>query len=418
MFIFYWLIVIMPLDEHPVLGRALVGALTPVKILGIVCLILAVYRMGLTGKYATCLRNPQAPWYLTLLLFQSASYFVQGGNLVSGAMAYSHVFSIATLFLVAPALIDTQPRLYRTLLVAVGAVGLCSLYAVRQQQHYGGAAGFRPSGMFNDSNEYALIASLWMPLAFVWAFSRRPLWERCLCFGCLGAAALGTTFAASRGGLLGMAAGFLLLIFRSHSRVRNLTLVGAAAMFLLVLFPNSALRRLEHPGYADQIGEEARLITWKAGLRMIGSHPLTGIGLQNFKPFVTQYENPGESVVTLAHNTYIEIAAELGIGAVVAFVGLLVASLYSLEISRRRCQTLRATHLANIALGLQAGVVSFAVSAIFISVWWEKMAWLLVFVSIAMYNLARARSVRHARRKRRVGPPELAVAGAQPDECF
>ena len=387
----------MPLDQHPFWGREILGTFTIVKLLGLICLIVAIFHLASTDVTPHLLRTWQAKWYLAFALFQCSSYFVQGGQLASGAMAYSHVFSIFSLFIAALSLVDSKPRLYRVLLVSMGAAGFASLYTIRQQQKYGDMTGFRPGGLLGDANEYALVVGLWMPLAFLWTLSRRPLWERCLCFGSLCAALLGSTFASSRGGFIGLLAAFLFLVAHSGHRMRNFAIVSALIVPLTILSPSSPLRRFTDPNYGDKLAEQARLITWKAGLRMISRHPVFGVGLHNFKPLVTQYENPGENVVSLAHNTYVELAAELGVGALAVFVGMFITAFSSLERIRRLTHSAKLIHLSNIALGLQAGIVSYLFSAFFVSAWWQKMLWLLIFSTVCLDRVASGALIRARR---------------------
>ena len=121
---------------------------------------------------------------------------------------------------------------------------------------------------------------------------------------------------------------------------------------------------------------------------MIQDNPMTGVGLHNFKPLMPRYA-PGESVVTLAHNTYIELTAELGVPGVLAFVAVLVTSFRRLNKVRRSALRNGRGELAILALGLQAGIISFAGSAIFLTAWWDKLVWLLIFSGFALDRLSR-----------------------------
>ncbi len=390
MFFFYWLVSVMPLDQHEFWGQELVGTFTLIKALGVLCLVIALIRIGSQTAWPRLLHSPQARWYSALVLLQCSSYLVLGGQLVYASGAYSHVFSILGLLVATLTLVDREPRLYRTLLATIAGVGFASLHAIRQQHKYGAIyEGFRPGGMSGDANVYALVVGLWVPLAFIWAFSKRPHWERAFCFACLLSTLLGTTFAASRGGFLGLTVAFLFLVWRSGFRVRNFVVVSTLVVPLALFYPASPWRRFQQPGYGDRLAQEARLTAWKAGLRMIRAHPLTGVGIANFKPLVAQYEDPGEQVISIAHNTYLEIAAEVGVPALIVFLGILFTAFRALEQARRRAQAARVTHLSNVALGLQAGLVSYLVSAFFVSSWWEKMLWLLVFLTICLHRLAR-----------------------------
>ncbi len=54
------------------------------------------------------------------------------------------------------------------------------------------------------------------------------------------------------------------------------------------------------------------LTAWEGGLRMVMSHPLTGVGLSSF---ITALPDYIESRHMVAHNTLVQFAAESGVGA-------------------------------------------------------------------------------------------------------
>jgi O-antigen ligase len=277
-------------------------------------------------------------------------------------------------------------------------------------------------GMQGDSNYYALLVDLWIPLAFVWSFSRRPAWERLFSFACLASSLLGVTFAASRGGFLGLTAALLYLIWRSRSRVRNFIFASILVIPLLLGSSSSPLRRLTKPAPSDLFAEEARIIAWKSGWRMIKAHPFAGVGLHNFNHVILNYEDPSwstevtnyEQITTIAHNTYIELAAETGVLGVVAFLGVVITAFRVLDRVRRRTRT-RNLHFSNVALGLQAGLISFAISAVFLSAWWEKIVWLVIFLSVCVHRLCpTAAQPRGQKQGRAISQREQECAALEP----
>lgn len=386
MFFFYWLVAVMPLEQHWLWGHSLIGTFTVVKALGVLCLLIALVHIAGGSVSLGRLYGRETRWFLAFAVMLCLALLRK--SVIPGA-ALSHVLSIILLFVIALVLVDSRPRLYTSLLVAIGGAAFASLYVIRGQQMSGGfEASVRPGGIMRDSNYYALLVGLWIPLAFLWAFSGRPKWERLFCFGCLVSMLLGTTFAASRGGFLGLVAAMLYLVARSRRPLRNLAVAGALMIPLLLAFSSSALDRLTNPTWADRQAQEARLIAWKAGLRMIRAHPLNGVGTHNFEFVVAQYEDPDERVVSLAHNTYVEMAAELGLPGFILYLGVFVAASGSLERVRRRTKAVKAIHLSTIALGLQAGLVSYLVSSFFLTAWFEKILWLLVFLGMCLYRVS------------------------------
>jgi O-antigen ligase len=291
------------------------------------------------------------------------------------------------------------------LLVAIGAIAFVSLHTIRQFQLYHGIRGFRPGGMLSDSNYYALVAGIFMPLAFLLAInSRRPNWERLFCLGCLGLALIGTTFAASRGGFLGMAVAFLFVIWNSKNRARNL-FVCSLLLIPLSLLPMSPLRRLQNPTDLDDGAKDARIVAWRAGWKMIQENPIAGVGLHNFKPLMPKYA-PDENVITLAHNTYIELTAESGLPGGLAFVVVFLTSIYRLDKVRQRAVRLGWTQVQIMALGIESGIISFLVSAVFLTAWWDKLVWLLFFSGICLERVSRPRLGRLATLKRELAEEE------------
>ncbi len=404
MIFFYWLIAIMPLEAHRFWGYQIAGTFTIVKLVGLLCFLLAVVRL-FQGTRPPFFKSATSRWFAAFFLIQCSSYFVQGGKLADPAGAYSHIVSIFLLFVATLTLVNSRLRLRWSLLVAIGAVGFTSLYAIREWQKYHGVyAGFRPGGMLQDPNEYALVAGLWMPLAFLWAFGKRPRWEKVFCLGCFALCVVGTSLAASRGCFLGMVASFLFVIWHSRNRVRNLALAGVLLLPVGLLGSHSVVQRLFHPTHSDYLAQEARLVAWEAGWNMITTHPVIGVGLENFKAAMPHYQPRELKLDTIAHNTYVEVTAELGVPALLIFLGMWVATFIMLGRVRRRTRTGRLRGLFPVALGLQAGMVAYLVNAFFLTTWWFKMVWFLLFLAVCVHHLAEAHLA-----------PQIEESAASPD---
>lgn len=387
MYLLYLLIAVLPLEEHWFWRMQLSGGFTIVKALGLACFLAALARIFFVRVNPHLFRGAIARWYFALLAIQCASYFLHPAGLRVDLSTYWHVGSIVMLLIVILTFVDSPARLYRTLLAGVCAGGFASLYTIRGQQL--GGSGGRPSGIFADANYYALVVGLWIPLAFLLTFGRRPMWVRLLCFACFGLMLLGSLFAASRGGVLGLGAALVFLAWESQNRLRNFALLTALILPLLFYSSSSVLHRFADPSYGDIEAQDARLIAWRAGLRMIEAHPFAGVGLGNFKDVVEQYEDPDKRIISVAHNTYIEAAAELGIPGLLIQVGLLTATFLTLGRTRRHSERLKSRETYALSLGLQAGLISYIVGAFFVSTWWQSIVWLPIFLAISADRVSR-----------------------------
>ena len=123
---------------------------------------------------------------------------------------------------------------------------------------------------------------------------------------------------------------------------------------------------------------------------MVERHPLLGVGLGNFKPLVLEYETGAFKEQSIAHNTYLEIAAELGIPALLLFLALLFSTYRTLEKIRRMSSQSKNRFLELAALGMEAGLAGYCVDAFTISIEYLKDFWLVIFLSMCMVSMARA----------------------------
>ena len=126
------------------------------------------------------------------------------------------------------------------------------------------------------------------------------------------------------------------------------------------------------------------------------NHPLTGVGAGNFGLLTA-----GREDFAVAHNTYIEVAAELGFPGLFAFLAVLGTTFLSAGRIRRYAEHSGSSLIAHMSQGMQAGLIGYAVSAFFVSVQWQKFLWLLVFLSISLDAVARYEARKSARRARR-----------------
>jgi hypothetical protein len=96
-------------------------------------------------------------------------------------------------------------------------------------------------------------------------------------------------------------------------------------------------------------------------------------------------------VDSVGHNAYVETAAEVGIPGLLVFLGILYSSYRTLGKVSRRPQGSRPRFLRQAALGLQAGLLGCAVALFFVSGQYQKLLWLMVFLSVCCNDLSACR---------------------------
>jgi O-antigen ligase len=405
MILFYFLVGIMPLTDHRIWSQ-FVGELTVFKYVGAACVFYALARLTTRQTVPTYFRTLQARLLIGLYVIAGASYLTRSLPTQferSPLMSYT---SFILLFFVTVSVIDSLSRLRWALLIAIGSVAFASLYVIREWQKYHNVyAGFRPGWVVGDPNFFAISALLTLPLAFYLTLGARELWVRLFCAGCLLVTLLGITLGASRGGFLGLLAAFLFTVWHSQERLRNLALMGVLVLPLSALSPVSPVQRFLHPTSIEIDAVDTRTAVWRAGLHMMVAHPFIGVGLGNFKPMVLQYSRDDNPPDLIAHNAYIEIAAEMGLPALLFFLGILFFSYRGLSYARTRAIRAGLPFGWQAAVGLQAGLVGAAVAIFFVSGQYQKLLWLVIFLAMCVPELVHSSGHRFSER------PNVAAAG-------
>jgi O-antigen ligase len=389
MIVFYFLITQMPLDQDPTWGKFL-GVATAIKFVGLICMFYTMLHIVIRRSQPNFLGTIQARFFLLFLVLNSASYWFMGPEFSLHSNPFISLISMGFFLFVVVGVVDTLPRLRWTLLAAIASMGWASLIVAREWQK---DPMWRPGSIAGDANYFALDACFILPLAFIWVWRSRVAWERVFAFCCLVATIGSTILGGSRGGFIATGVAFLWLLWHSPHRIRNFLIILILATPPLLVAPKSPLRRFIHPDYSDMTGQKDRIIAWKAGLRMLEHHPITGIGLGEFKPQMDSYADPGTNFASIAHNTYLEVAAETGLGNFFVFAAMLFFTYRSFSQVRRRAADSGPPLLYLAATGMQAGFVGYLVGAFFLSSEYMKLFWLWIFLSMVLSSLFQAQVV-------------------------
>lgn len=388
MIVFLFLVSILPLQQHP-LWSQFAGELTIVKYIGAASLFYAILyriRRGTVPRYFDTL---SARLYLLFFGFVLISYADGGAGFSWSSSPILNQACFLLLFFLVPAVVDTLKRLRWTLLTSVGSMGWASLYVIREwQKARGWETGMRPGWVVGDSNYFAISAALVIPVAWCMSQGKRPLWERVFCLTCMLLTLAAALLGGSRGGLLGLVAAMAVMAWHSRKRVRNLSLAAVLLVGFNVAYPYSPLHRFLHPNAGDEWSETAHEAQFHAAIEMMREHPLLGIGFGNFKDTMLRYVPKDYSGPPhMAHSAYFSVAAEMGIPALLVFVGLFVSTLLSL--GRVRAMRSAPTLVRQAATGLQAGLCGAMVSIGFIYSLDQKQVWFALFLSMCLPALSR-----------------------------
>ncbi|PYT72422.1 MAG: hypothetical protein DMG39_09940 [Acidobacteria bacterium] len=390
MILFYIFVLMAPMPNHPLFEESFAG-LTVIKWLGIICCIYAFLTLSTGLRWPAFLKSWQARFFLVLFSIATLSFFTLSKT---EGLTFSPMFtyvSYVLAFFTTMSVVNSYKRLHRALLAAIAGAALASLYVIREFQASGGT-NLRPGYVAGDSNYFAICTVLVIPIAVYFAKMNTARLQRWFCGVSLVLMLLGFTLASSRGGLIGLCVAILYMIVFSGRSRRAAILTTVLLLPMMLLSPASPLSRMLHPGYGDFLGAQVRRDFLRAGLDMVRNHPVTGVGLGNFtaQSFTISREVEGKHGV--ACNTFLEIAAELGIPGFLAYCAILAGALSSAGKLRAEGKRLNDDFLRYAGQGMQAGLLGFSAGAMFLSAEYQKPFWIIVALTAAVPTLLRQQS--------------------------
>lgn len=403
MILYYILVVMAPMPNHPLFDISFAG-LSVMKWLGLCCCGYAIVRLMRCKRMPAFLKASEFNWFVVLSALATVSYFTLSKPETLTFSPMAMYFNYLLLLVTTLAVINNFERLRYALLASVAGAAIASLYVIREYQASG---NMRPGYIAGDSNYFATCTVLVIPAAVYFAKMKGSRWQRWLCMVSLLLIVIAFTLASSRGGLIGLIVAMGYMVLRSGKSRKSALALAALILPLLFLAPSSPLARMLHPSYGDYLGSQIRHDFWIVGLDMIRKHWLTGVGLGNFTAFsYTMTQGLGQRH-GMACNTFLELAAELGIPGLIAYCAILFGAFSAAGRLRAEGSKRKDAFLFYAGQGIQAGLLGFAAAAAFVSAEYQKPFWMMVALTATVPTLLRQQTgVKSAR------PTEFVVTNA------
>jgi O-antigen ligase len=307
---------------------------------------------------------------------------------------------IVVIFALMINLLNTQSRLRSMMKLSVICGSALALFAIisylngnfmiQNKQSTGRVMGI-VQGMFGNPNDLALSLNVLLPLAVAFALSAAG-WKRIAYFICTAILTVGVVVTFSRGGFLGLLAAGMVLLWKLGRRNRGLAVLAfvLATGFFLAVMPAGYSNRLTtiFSIEEDTTGSsQARRELLNRAVEVASNHLVIGVGMGNFHIYSIREQ--------VAHNSYLEIAAELGLLGLLAYLVLIIRPLRSLRRLERETRnhprgTLLGGRLSSesqtyyFSVALQASMAAYIVCSFFGSVQYLWHLYYLVAYSFAL----------------------------------
>lgn len=320
------------------------------KLIGLPLVIVAYQRLPRAQVRVAMRTGPsRGAMAIGLMMLLSVPLSIWIGNSVGYLKSTASITAI-TFLVTASVLVDRRaiPVVLGTEVIAVG-MGAARMLMPNPPTVFEGDAFRIHYGFTYDPNDCAALFLLTIPLALYLA-GRLPKYK--LIWYVLAAVMIGAVVrTGSRGGMLGFGALVLTLGVlappKQRIRMAGVGLLAALAFGGLVS-QNAALRARFASTFDSSESDynytetNGRIEIWKRGIRYMVTHPVTGVGIANF--MIAEYQIgsvlKAERGITdrhmlTAHNSPIQIGAELGIPGLFAYLYMMGASARGMWRKRR-----------------------------------------------------------------------------------
>lgn len=247
--------------------------------------------------------------------------------------------------------------------------------------------GGRGQGAFlADENDAALALSVGFGFCYpLVRFLPGKAW-RALGYGALVASVVGIIVTLSRGGFLGLLAVIMAVAFFSGRLVRTLLIFALLAVAAIPFVPESYKKEMSTISDPAESTRVQRLYMWRIAVQQYMSHPVLGIGAENYPyrvadhegtPFVQKANIFGRSFGGRSvHSSFFQILPELGTFGALAFLFMALRVLWrGFKLGRKEDEEdpMR-TALARATAG---GMIPFLVAGAFVSAAYYPHFWML-----------------------------------------
>jgi len=399
--IYFLLLLLIPFEKNSIIAQSFFG-LSIIKWVGMIAILAALAQNSKSNRAPLLLQTTQGKFFILLTLLVLLNSLLMGQGFVLTKPVQSFI-SFPIFFFVTLSIVTTVSRVRFAAWAIVLCMFIASQYSLREYLYYTRVygPGHQAHSTFLDANYYGLSVLIAIPLAYYLYKTCADKIFRLMFAFILVLLPLTLILSLSRGAVVGFAGVILTSLLISRKKAKAFILLSFIMLVGLFFAPDTLWKRFEGTKIFNSdedvnlqgaaASSQFRWFILSSGFRMIEDSPLVGIGLGNFKALSVVYE-PRLTKRFIAHNTYLSIAAELGLPALLFFLAIIGYTYRSLW--RLRKILIDDPKLALLPNVLIVSLSGFVISATFLSAENTKLFWLLIFLTIALERIVKEQKQR------------------------
>jgi O-antigen ligase len=233
---------------------------------------------------------------------------------------------------------------------------------------------------------------------------------------------IGIVKSGSRGGFLAVIAVLIYIVLRYRALPRRVRMTATAAGVVLLVALGSTkywtmMSSILHPeSDYNWSGESGRREVWKRGIGYMMHNPVLGVGVRTFPTAEGRLAEEAAAANaegrgfkwSVAHNSFIETGAELGIPGLcvfIAMIGIAMRDMNRLSSPRRYHPPWLGSRISTLAQMVLGSFVGFVIAGFFVSAEYFSYLYFLFGLSLGLLKLVRLR-----RAAMQMAPPDQRFA--------
>jgi len=231
-----------------------------------------------------------------------------------------------------------------------------------------------------DPNDLAFVLVSFMPIIYYFSLEKTGLRKILLSFVMI-LMLIAILATVSRGGFIGLIVIFLVICRKQGKRLRSL-IVPLIVLFVVfkIFAPATYWERIStimNPTQDYNLsGQGGRIEIWQRGLTMMIKNPVTGVGIACFEEGEGRLHGESGGKWMAAHNSFIQLGAEIGLVGLFLFVKLLSSSI-------RRLREFRVQNESGLLpnwlfVGTEVALYAYITTGFFLSQAYSPVLYLLI----------------------------------------
>lgn len=331
-----------------------------------------------------------------LLLLYLFHCFVSGIYAYNSEFALSHINIIYTwvlIYFLITGIINTEKRLFLFVLVYFASNFKMSQFGFFSwaKRGFGFASwGVSGSGWFRNSGELGLEMAMFFAFTLVFAFFLKSYWRgwvKWIMYFVPFSAVCTVIASSSRGAIIGIVGAIFYLSFFSKKKIRAWIATALLLALAFLIMPPEFLARFQSAG--QDATSLTRIYYWGKAREMMGHNPYLGVGYYNWFPYFRDHYFDANLYwrIEEAHNTYLQMGAELGYVGLGIFIALVLVSFWINFKVERTCQREGYTFLRAFAMGMNAAGVALVLGSIFLTAFFMPNYWIHFAFTAVLSNV-------------------------------